>query len=1236
MTPPGPPAPEDTSEEIAALITTLHETGERLEALTGGEVDGVADRDGKTFLLRGAQDRLRLIERAKQEAVLANLRASESKFRQMADSIADVFFLQTSDGSRMLYVSPAYERIWGRSCDSLYANSFSWTDSIHPADRERALASFVEGQSTGFDFEFRILRPDGETRSINVRGFPMLDAEGTPYRTAGVASDITARKRSEETMRRFTAAMDALQDATLIVDRESMRFVHANDAACRYLGCERPQLLNLEPWETLHISRAELERQYDALIASGEPAMPFEIPRSRPDGTPVWAEVRRHAQLLGDRWTIVTLIRDVTQRKRAEQNIASLNRVYAVLSGINSAIVRIRDRAGLFREACRIAVAEGGFIAARITLLDGEGKARLAASSNEDTAQFERLLEAYNADPSAPAGLVALALRTGQVLVSNDVAEDARIPLRAEMAKGGTFALALLPLVVGKRVAGLVTLRSRETGSFNDDEVRLLVDLTGNLSLALDRIEQQERIDLLAAARTRDEASLRRFSGAMDAIEDAIYLVDRSSMKFTYVNDAACRLEGRRREEILSSGPVGLYLSPGTDLVGTYDAIIASGHPARPVEALRTNPGGAGEWVEIRRHAQHSDTGWTIVTLVRDVTERRAAEHRITYLNRIYAMLSGINTLIVRAKDREELFGEACRIAVDVGGLRIALIGLLDRGSMKMVKAGLRAQSDALVDTMEAILVTADGALTPRVKQALEDKRPVVSNDSQRDAAVAFGDKHVEVGIRSMVILPLVVSGEAVGVLALYSGESDFFHAEELKLLSELSGDIAHAIDHIEKRDRLDYLAYYDELTGLANRTLFLDRLAQYKRSAKAGRHKLALFLLDLERFRNINDTLGRPTGDELLKKVAEWLTAGVGDANVLARVGADQFAIILPRVREDRNLAGLIEKTLGAFLEHRFHLSGSVFRIAAKVGATVYPDDGTAAATLLKHAEAALKKAKSSGNRYLFYEQKMTASSAGKLTLENQLRRAIDEQEFVLHYQPKISLVTQKLTGAEALIRWNDPLTGLVPPGKFIPVLEETGMIHDVGRWALQKAIADYLRWSAAGLPAVRIAVNVSPLQLRDRNFINEIRQAVGCHPDAPGGLEIEITESVIMEDVKNSIASLQAIREMQVTLAIDDFGTGFSSLSYLAKLPVDTLKIDRSFVTDMTTGPDGLSLVSTIINLAHALKLKVVAEGVETQEQSRLLRLLGCDEMQGFLFSKPVPAEIFEQEFLAKPPPA
>jgi diguanylate cyclase (GGDEF)-like protein len=481
-----------------------------------------------------------------------------------------------------------------------------------------------------------------------------------------------------------------------------------------------------------------------------------------------------------------------------------------------------------------------------------------------------------------------------------------------------------------------------------------------------------------------------------------------------------------------------------------------------------------------------------------------------------------------------------------------------------------------------------------------------------------------------MAVLPLIIANKAVGAMAIYSVETEFFHAEEMKLLTELANDISFAIDHIAKQEKLNYLAYYDELTGLANRSLFSERVAQYIRSSVRSGHKLALCLFDLERFKSINDSLGRLAGDELLRLAADWLSDYSQDVNLLARIDADHFAIVLPEISQDGPSAYLIEKMGRAFNEHRFRLNNTDFRITTKVGIAVFPDDGSDADTLFKNAEVALKKAKVGGDPYLFYTQKMNAAVAEKLTLENQLRKAIDNEEFVLYYQPKVDIVSGKVNCAEALIRWNDPITGLVPPGKFIPVLEETGLIYEVGRWALNQAIADNLRWRKAGLPAIRVAVNVSALQLHRPSFIGEIEEAISVDAHAAEGLELEITESMIMNNIEHNITSLEAIRAMGITVAIDDFGTGFSSLSYLSKLPVDTLKIDRSFVIEMTAGPEGLALVSTIITLAHAFKLNVIAEGVETEEQSNLLRGLGCDQIQGFLYSKAVPHKEFETTFL------
>jgi diguanylate cyclase (GGDEF)-like protein/PAS domain S-box-containing protein len=615
-----------------------------------------------------------------------------------------------------------------------------------------------------------------------------------------------------------------------------------------------------------------------------------------------------------------------------------------------------------------------------------------------------------------------------------------------------------------------------------------------------------------------------------------------------------------------------------------------------------------------------------------DVTERKLAELNIQRQNRVYAVLSQINALIVRVRDRAELFREACRIAVEQGGFRMAMIATMDRATNKVVPVASCGGDEALLAATGEILSSDELASTTMVAKAMREQMAMISNDSESDPRPQLKEHNKRVGVRSVAVLPLVVAGAATGVLALYAAEPNFFYEEEMKLLTELANDVAFAIAYLEKQEQIDYIASFDQLTGLANRHLFLERLAHCMRAADEEGRRLALFLIDLERFKNINDTLGQPAGNALLLQVAEWLIQQIGGADRVARIGADQFAVGF-RIEEPASDVSLqLEAMIDAFVNHPFVLDGNPYRIAAKFGVAVFPDDGTDAEVLFKHAEAALKKAKAGGHRYLFYVPKMTASVGQRLNLENQLRQALVNKEFVLHYQPKVNLDSREVTSVEALVRWNDPRTGLVQPSIFIPILEETGLIFEVGRWALQQSLEDYLRWHNAGLRAVRIAVNVSPLQLRHPGFIALVKQLVASDANAAQGLEFEITESVIMDDVSHAISILHTIRELGIRVAIDDFGTGFSSLGYLAKLPIDTLKIDRMFVNEMTEDSQGLSLVSTIINLAHSLKLKVVAEGVETEQHAALLRLLKCDEMQGYLFSKPVPRDILEAKFLAR----
>jgi len=612
-----------------------------------------------------------------------------------------------------------------------------------------------------------------------------------------------------------------------------------------------------------------------------------------------------------------------------------------------------------------------------------------------------------------------------------------------------------------------------------------------------------------------------------------------------------------------------------------------------------------------------------IGTQVGQFLARQEQQRHIARLNRIYAVLSGINSTIVRVHDRRDLFREACRIAVRAGGFRFAWIGVVDRQANRVEPVAWEGAGEDYIGLMPLGLTEGGREQFGLAGRAVRERKAIIADDMTKDPRVHLNKEALERGFRSLTMLPLFVSNEPVGVLALYAETPGFFNEEdEMRLLLELAGDIAFALDHIEKAERLNYLAYYDPLTGLANATLFRERLARFMDAAREAGHKLALGIVDVDRFKTINDSLGRPAGDDLLTQIARRMSQHSKDSSEIARVGADHFTVVLSRVGRGDNVGRLVEQRLADVFGVPFDAGGSELRIAAKAGVAIFPDDGADADTLFKNAEAALKKAKETNEAYLFYTQKLNERIAERLSLENQLRQALEKNEFVLHYQPKVETETRRIIGVEALIRWMSPERGLVPPLDFIPLLEETGLILEVGEWALRQAVHDHAYWVEQGLRTLRVAVNVSAIQLRKANFIAVVEEAIR-QGATPHGLDMEITESLLMEEITANIDKIVALRELGVSVAIDDFGTGYSSLGYLAKLPVQSLKIDRSFIITMLREPGTMTLVSAIISLARSLHLVVVAEGVDSEDQADYLRLAHCDEMQGYLFSKPLPRD-------------
>lgn len=442
------------------------------------------------------------------------------------------------------------------------------------------------------------------------------------------------------------------------------------------------------------------------------------------------------------------------------------------------------------------------------------------------------------------------------------------------------------------------------------------------------------------------------------------------------------------------------------------------------------------------------------------------------------------------------------------------------------------------------------------------------------------------------------------------------------------AGEVTHydgyVVDITQRKraeEHIRYLAYHDELTGLPNRLLLLDRIRQEIIEAARHDRRLAIVCLDLKGFKNVNDTLGHETGDLFLKAVAERLAACLRPGDSLARFGGDDFCAMLADLARSEDVAHAMQTIRDGFTQP-LHADGHELRLPVTLGISLYPADGADAETLLKNADIAMHRARERGDDYQYYSAEMTATAAGRLAMENDLRNALERGEFLLHYQPQTSLANGAITGVEALVRWQHPRLGLLPPAKFIPLAEETGLIVPLGEWVLRHACAQAQAWHEAGLPALCVAVNLSARQFRQPDLDKIIGRVLAETGLAPHSLELELTESILIQQPEAVADTLARLARHGVQISIDDFGTGYSSLAYLKHLPIDALKIDCGFVRDITTDPDDAAIVNAIITMAHALDIQTVAEGVETKEQQDFLRRQGCGTMQGYYFSRPVPA--------------
>jgi diguanylate cyclase (GGDEF)-like protein/PAS domain S-box-containing protein len=741
-----------------------------------------------------------------------------------------------------------------------------------------------------------------------------------------------------------------------------------------------------------------------------------------------------------------------------------------------------------------------------------------------------------------------------------------------------------------------------------------------------------------AARRALNEAQTRRTRQRLEqqlrdivvTSQDWIWEHDPDG-RFTFCSDSVRTTLGYEPQEIVGT-QASQYVHP-EDLAALDFATHTLGPGLRSATNLQArwrHRNGSYRWLE-RNMLVLLGEGGEVVGFrgtERDFTERRRQEKRISRLTRVLKMLSGVNGALVRIRQRREILVEACRLATTEGGYASALVALIEPGTRTARPTAWSGSIDQQVVQQLTYSIAEhaeeDGSVIARV---LRSGVSLVCNDLQTlEMPLAARAGLLDAGFRSVVALPLLVDRTPVGALMLTSYDVGAVGDEELRMLRELVANLSFGLQYLHKEDEIRFLSYFDPLTSLAKRGLFCERVVRALEPRIGRRGTPAVAVLDIEQLSTINDSFGRHAGDLLLQQVADRMKRHFDSTELLAHFGAGTFGVIMEAAGdEDEAFHWMREQIMDVF-RAPFTVDARGIPVDVKCGFARYPDNGNDANALVQNAEAALRGAKSTGEKYLHHRLELSAAVAARMTMEHRLRAAVERQDFVLHYQPKYDVCSREMRGMEALLRWHDPEAGIVMPGVFLSLMESSGLIVPLGDWILRQAAADLRRWHAAGFSPGRVAVNISPVQLRRRAFADHLIDVVGEWRSDDIGIDIEITEGVLIDDVSSAVSQLRVLRRSGVRVAIDDFGTGYSSLSRLSELPVDMLKIDRSFVAQLSNGGAGRTLVETIVALGKAFNMTTLAEGVETAEQLEMLAHMGCDQSQGYLHSRPLAAADLE----------
>jgi diguanylate cyclase (GGDEF)-like protein/PAS domain S-box-containing protein len=737
------------------------------------------------------------------------------------------------------------------------------------------------------------------------------------------------------------------------------------------------------------------------------------------------------------------------------------------------------------------------------------------------------------------------------------------------------------------------------------------------------------------------QRSERDFRSLAENSPDMISRVD-ADCRYLYVNSEVTRVTGIAAADFIGQVVGDTRVAAGHDVnLSTLQQMRAAirrafdtGQSQRCDVLTRRN----GEQIYEYRIAPERDAAGHMTSALcigRDVTERRRAEQAQKRLIRSLRLLSMSNQLVIHAQEESALLADVCRLIVEVGGYRLGWITLTGASRSTALRPVARfSDEDGRLDPLDSSVPESLWSGGPTAAALAAGEAQLVQDIAADPRFDAWRERFLARGFGSCACLLLKDARGVLGTLSIFAGPRGAFPPQELELLQELAGDITYGMrtlrtraEHWAAETKLAFLALHDPLTKLPNRVALRERFQLALAAAERKGGRIAMLFLDLDHFKEINDSLGHEVGDRLLLQVAERLQSRVPHSGIVAREGGDVFLILLTEPSELPAVEQFARELLER-IDQPVQVGDNLLQSTASIGISVYPDDGEDFETLRRNSDAALFHAKDQGrNTCRFFNERMNLDAVERVEMQSKLRAALRAQEFRLHYQPQVRVRDGAIIGAEALIRWRTEDGEMIPPGRFIPVAEKSGLIIPIGQWVLEEACRQAMAWQAAGLPDFVVAVNLSVVQFARGDVVEAVRTALQTSGLAPQRLELEITESVLLHDTDAALETLRALKKLGVTLSIDDFGTGYSSLAYLKRLPVDKLKIAHPFVKQLASSREDAAIVRAIIQLGHTLQLEVIAEGVEVEGQLRFLRTNGCNLIQGFLVSPPVSAQDFPQ---------